>query len=220
MEQFSTLLALAYEQPTVAMKLSAMDMIQEGDMTEVKESSYHGLGIFAKKDIPIGTLITIYPIHQYALRTKEKNTWEVKSTFNDKELYEGYGLNIDDNTKIYGCPTFHSNYMFNGHIANDPVMSLDHSDINKFILSYIFATKIKGNTKYQKDKHIVSLIAVKDIKAGEEILVPYSLQYWFYIFKLNTDETMTNFQRYLETLPIHKHKFIVDLMFEVSKLFG
>lgn len=187
-------------------------------MTEVKESSCHGIGLFAKKDIATGTLITIYPVHQYAVRIKDK-TWEMKSVFNDKEAYEGYGLDLDENTKIYGCPTFRSNTMFNGHLLNDPVLSLEHSDVNKFILCYIFSSKARGNAKFKKNKHIVNIVAIRDIKAGEEILVPYSLPYWFNIFGINTDKAMEDFRHYLETLPLAKHKFIFDLMVEVARMF-
>jgi len=220
MDQLATLLALACQDPTLAMSLSAMEL-PEGVMTEVKESSCHGVGLFAKKDISVGTPITIYPLHQYAVRVKDK-TWEMKSVFNDEKPYGGYALDVDENTKICGCPSFRKNWMFNGHLLNDPVLSLEHSDINKFILSYILSSKARGNAKYKKykkNKHIVDIVAVRDIKAGEELLVPYSLPYWFAIFGLDTDKTMADFQRYLESLPIPKHKFIVDLMFEVARIF-
>lgn len=218
METFNFMLTVAYKDPLVAMSMSAMDELPEGILTEVKESPIQGVGLFAKKDITAGQFITMYPIHQYAVKSDD-GIWKMKSVFNDVEPYDGYGLDIDDNVQIYGCPTFHSNPMFNGHIANDPVMSLDHSDMNKFILSYYLATKVKGNAKYEKNKHMVSLVAVKDIKAGEEILVPYSLPYWFSHFGVDTDTMMKNFVKYLESQPVQKHKFIVDLMVEVTKSF-
>jgi hypothetical protein len=217
MDKLAFMLTLAFNDPAIAMRMSATEF-PGGELTEVKESPCHGVGLFAKKDITAGATITMYPIHQYLVKT-EDGTWAMNSAFDDEEPYDGYGLNVDENTQIFGCPTFRGNGMFNGHLANDPVMSLDHSDMNKFILSYILASKARGNTKYQKKKHIVSLVAVRDIKAGEEILVPYSLPYWFDDFGVNTDVALADFINYTKSLPIHKHKFITDLMFQVAKIF-
>lgn len=212
-----TILKDVLSDPLKMMKMCSNEMPFGNNLTEVKPSSTHGNGVFATKDIKAGEIITMYPIHQYAKRVTTDG-WQIHSMMDSETPYHGYALDIDENTKIYGCPTFY-NTIFQGHLVNDPVVSLDCSDINKFIISYFIAAKVKGNARYDKNSYLVYIRAVRDIKAGEEILVPYSLPYWFTIFNVDTDEMMGNFRLYLETQPIQKHKFLFDLMVEVAKIF-
>lgn len=217
MDEVASKVAFALQDIDVAMKLSSNETPFSSQVVEVKPSSTHGNGLFAKHDIPAGTRITMYPIHQYAKRI-DTNKWEFKTMMEYKDPFDAYGLDLDKNTKIYGCPMFH-NALFQGHLANDPVISLDYSDVNKFIIRYLVACKVKANTRYDKQNHLVYLVAVRDIRAGDEILVPYGLGYWFTRFHLDETTEMANLVKYLETQPIEKHKFVVELMESLAKIF-
>lgn len=212
-----TILKDVLSDPLKMMKMCSNEMPFGNNLTEVKPSSTHGNGVFATKDIKAGQIITMYPIHQYAKRVAT-NGWQIHSMMDSETPYHGYALDIDENTKIYGCPTFY-NTLFQGHLVNDPVVSLDCSDTNKFIISYFIAAKVKGNARFDKNSHLVYIRAVRDIKAGEEILVPYSLPYWFTRFNINEEQALANLLTYLESQPVEKHKFIVDLMEFVEKTF-
>ena len=213
----NAMLTTVLSDPLMMMKMCSNEMPFGTSLTTVKPSSTHGNGLFANDDIKAGQVITMYPIHQYAKRVAG-NQWKIHSIMNSETPYHGYALDIDENTKIYGCPTFY-NTMFQGHLANDPLISLDGSDVNKFIISYLIASKVKGNARFDKNSHLVYIRAVRDIKAGEEILIPYSLPYWFTYLKIDEDQAMSNFLKYLETQPVEKHKFVVDLMDFLSKTF-
>ena len=128
---------------------------------EVKESKLPngGQGLFTKVDIPKGTRITEY---------KGKfTTWaEVEDLFDN-----AYFFSIDDETVINAMDDLTSF----GRYANDAKG----------------LSKVKGlsnNADYMIEGKKVFIDAVKNIKKGEEIFVPYGTDYWKQIrFNINFD---------------------------------
>jgi SET domain-containing protein len=119
-----------------------------------------GKGLFTKVDIPKGTRITEY---------KGKfTTWaEVESLFDN-----GYYFHIDDETVINAMDDLNSF----GRYANDAKG----------------LSKVKGlanNADYTIEGKKVFIDAKKNIKNGEEILVPYGADYWKQVrYNINWDK--------------------------------
>lgn len=185
---------------------------------EVRQST-HGRGLFAKESIKKGDFITLYPIHQLGRRLEE-DKWEIRSHQAATQTYEDYSLNINDNLRIFGDPNLTSNAMFLGHMVNDPVLDLEEKDPLQFAVRYFIACKARGNaTFYRFEEPMIGIQAVRDIKAGEEILVPYSLPYWEKKTGIKWDDIDNALKHYIETAPVQKAKFLVELMEDITKTF-
>jgi hypothetical protein len=212
-------LAEALSNPASLMKMSCETTPFESQLCEVKDSGTHGKGLFVKKDLKAGTPLTIYPVHQIGTKQMD-GKWKIISGLGEEKVYGDYALSIDDTTTLYGCPT-HYNAFCQGHLVNDPVLSLDHSDINKFIISYHLSAKTRANAKFQKNMDsfpiLVFITLTKDVRAGDEILVPYRIPYWLQQFNLDVDKTLEDFGIYLGTLPPAKRDFILNLIDSLKK---
>lgn len=111
----------------------------------LRGSPIEGVGVFAIRDIPKGTLVTDYTVHNikdlihFELSKEEFNKIlpEIRTLILDRTVYPK-GTNI---------------YTF-------------YSPNNNYTLSSFF--------NHSKDANCDSFVAIKDIKKGEEILIDYS----------------------------------------------
>lgn len=185
---------------------------------EIRQST-HGRGLFATNHIKKGDFITMYPIHQLGHRLEE-DTWQIRSHGSATQTYEDYSLNINDNLRIFGDPNLTSNQMFLGHMVNDPVLDLEEKDPLQLAVRYFIACKARANaTFYRLEEPWIGIQAVRDIKPGEEILVPYSLPYWEKKTGIKMEEIDKAIKHYMETAPVQKAKFLLNLMEDISKTF-
>ena len=149
----------------------------------LKESSVHGLGVFAQKDLKAGELITIYPPHYvlYYPQGKEADQNNIEAYLNDTfsqakitpELYDIYSFNVNSYYSFYGDPEIRDPD-FLGHMINDGVKSTDPVEYNKLFLIKNNATPVDVG----KFGLTLAIMAIKDIKKDEEILIPYGVEYW------------------------------------------
>lgn len=164
----------------------------EIDKITIKNSPIHGKGVFAIKDIKEGSLITFYfpyfleYVHPDVLNEKNEGYVIVpissrrKITNNNGELdYLRKGtIRISDHFMLVGDDQYISDYRICGHMINDPCDfskgKVTEDEYEKQIIS-----KANGSVvSYEKDRRFIYVAATRDIKEGEEILVPYSARYW------------------------------------------
>jgi SET domain-containing protein len=166
------------------------------DKVYVKESKIHGLGVFAKKHIKKGSLITYYPAH-YAIAfvegrkngEKERNIRIMPSqtvmkrglTF-DAE-YLPYMTDINSYYSICGDPRINDNPGFLGHMMND--CAVGHSTLDNYnpkdeeVYMNVVLHKVNAFIKYDPNPTCtVTVTAHKDIKKDEEVLTAYGYHYW------------------------------------------
>lgn len=154
----------------------------------LKDSEIHGKGVFASKDIKQGELITYYPAH-YVLANIEDNEVlvpgeQVKSRglkFN-RTIKESYSAELTRYYYVCGDPRLKNKTAFLGHMCNDGAthncMENDddaEDEYDKNVGRYCNAIIKKKPLMPDLSVRVVSL---KNIKEGEEILVPYGFNYW------------------------------------------
>jgi len=163
------------------------------DKVELKASTTHGRGVFAKQDIKEGEIITLYPpdiIVQYPLgrsNTKSMVTTRVSNRMPEsmdteekavKEYLEQwqYKFEIDKNYSIVGHPDHTDNPTYLGHMINDR-FSCDFDKITPD--KYLRLSLAKANAQFQSiDGVCIVAVATKDIPCGEEVYVSYGPSFW------------------------------------------
>ena len=169
---------LSYRASVLVNRFKCFDM----DNVELKSSGYKGLGVFAKRNILKGELVTMYPgdclmITPPSLRSKRLRIpiSGEKKFFDEKKMYT---MGVDDLYAISGDPKEISNPAYLGHMINDYVACISPADSEVYTtISKMFANVV--STPAPKINPImVGIIATKDIKKGEELFIFYSAAYW------------------------------------------
>ena len=178
---------------------------------EVRTSDLHGNGVFAKDDIPIGTIVTFYPVDGYnednSSNYKISEDWVRQENTN----MEDHGCLVsDDDThplKIVANPNKISNLMLIGHMINDSIGNTFDGTTTSNIKNgiYEYYTKSNNNCKLKINKQygIIYIITIKNIKKDQELTFSYGPLYWFTRLDTNVqhfcdvcnDEQMVEFIR-------------------------
>lgn len=156
----------------------------------VKESNIHGLGVFAKCDIEKGELVTFYPgdIVQYdtLVGPKEGNYVLHHPSERFASMYgtsvdtliihsknSNYLLTIDEKYRIIGEPTLLDDPCYLGHMINDATKCTDEE-------KYLKSNYLNTNCSFyiSKGDLRVMVVATKNIRKDEELLVSYGVDYW------------------------------------------
>ena len=163
---------------------------------EIKASKIHGKGVFAKQNIKKGEIITMYPgdiLRYYPNKDKDKcvkggsKCGIMVSNFIPDKMYREiiqnpqdsnlckYMFDVNDYYNIIGHPDLISDSAYLGHMCNDGARSSTSTDVQV----YLNICSLLNNSMYYSimDCHI-AIMAYKDIKMGEEILVSYGVNYW------------------------------------------
>lgn len=156
---------------------------------KVTESIVHEYGLFANMDIPAGKIITFYPgdavlnFDVYVKGTCMISFGNASEIFrnrvitDDPEL-EKYKMIVNKYYSIIGNPEDFNSCSYLAHIANDGEKL--NKDLGKGCETlYLINSLLKCNSRLFSilDCH-VALIALKDIKNGEEIFCTYGINYW------------------------------------------
>lgn len=159
----------------------------------IQNSSIHGKGVFALRDIKQGELITLYPPDyiKYISRLTGKGseqTWYHcqyssgghleydidMSRLNELDLYS---FSINDSFHIMGDPLLLDNPGYLGHMINDGAAITEHGEEHERI--YCSHSLSLANSVLVTSKHcIVMVYALRDIHKGQEILTSYGSDYW------------------------------------------
>lgn len=159
----------------------------------VSESQIAGNGVFARRDLEAGDIITIYPADLAYVddnKSEEKKTLMNERLFNTyfynqevnatalfertKNWVKEYALRLSDEIIISGCPRFTNNPSYIGHIVNDSQRITDSSQIE----SYEANKSETSNATFIIHNNIAFVVATKSIKQDEEVLAPYGTAYW------------------------------------------
>tara|TARA_B110001450_G_scaffold35770_1_gene31448 strand:- start:805 stop:1953 length:1149 start_codon:yes stop_codon:yes gene_type:complete len=150
----------------------------------VKSSPLHGNGVFAKRPIKKGEIITMYPCHAFLLCVEGVGTlWAMTNGENmlrtTASMLAGYSAEVEPTRiSIAGDPDIYTNDAC-GHLINDGacIMKKDF-DVND-VLKYI------EDSLRAQNCHFISLagcalavMASRNIKTGEEVLAAYGAGFW------------------------------------------
>jgi hypothetical protein len=137
----------------------------------------YGRGVFADCNIPSRTVITIYPAHYLCERVKG-NEHTVCHPQGLPPMVPAYRITLTDKLSIVGCPDITNHPWFLGHMMNDPCdfSLLKKGNEGKWLLHY---AEQKANVRWENDGDCVYVVTTQDIKAGEELLISYGVDYWF-----------------------------------------
>lgn len=153
----------------------------------VDQSSIHGRGLFANCDIKAGQILTYYPPHFVILKPNgydyadgKNEKFVVPSYHSDGKVHnDDYLLVLDKNISICGDPDIIDNADFLAHMANDAMVVNSSSFGIKQSEIYDTVSNIKNNATLEvRDVSCIFIRAVKDIKKGDEITIPYGYNYW------------------------------------------
>lgn len=157
---------------------------------EIKESQIHGSGIFATRNIKVGEIITFYFPYflEHVINENDKEgiilvpiiSRKVFNKENDGKLTEMRrgSIRIIQDFYLVGDDSCSIDSRFLGHFANDPC---DFSVGNIDYVMYEQEISQKANASvvsYVNDRRFIYIAATRNIKEGEEILVPYGHKYW------------------------------------------
>lgn len=175
LNKFEVMLAVLLEKPTYSMVAPV----------ELKDSSIHGKGVFATRDINIGEIVTFYPC-DYVLVKIPKSNDHIQLGKGSEFIHTG---KLPDNILRYAHTTKHpiprmtivgdplciddSNYL--GHMCNDGAKS--HCKRDQMVYKSISAQKMNAFLG-PIDGFVFPIVAMKNIPKGTEILIHYGEDYW------------------------------------------
>ena len=146
---------------------------------ELKLSSIHNIGVFARREIHVGELITLFPVNFYYFRGDLNITsalitiYDIKPNFNHFD----YCIHLNKNIIAIGDPNIKDNPAYFGHYINDGFKLKDGN-----IDIYNKISQKRANCKIEvlnvDIPLYIQIIATADIKIGEEILLHYGVEYW------------------------------------------
>lgn len=146
----------------------------------IAKSKIEGLGAFAKRNIIKGEIVSMYPSEVVLCggyptcsdRIMEKYNLNDDSNMNEYINNNRYHFKMD-NYSIAGDSYFINDTNFAGHVLNDAIKCDGTKDsIEKYKKCEL------QNCIYYPYKIFILIVACKDIKAGEELLVSYQTDYW------------------------------------------
>jgi hypothetical protein len=159
---------------------------------EIKNSNIHDRGVFSTKNIKKGELITMYPgdiIMPYpdgrGKKGEQVRYGIVNSQSLPKKLHISnntdpnlkhllyYAFDLSDNLSIIGHPKMIQDTSYLGHMINDICNEgKNETKYNQSLSKCNVAGKGICNGRY------LAIIALKNIKQGEELLMSYGFKYW------------------------------------------
>ncbi len=164
-----------------------------------------GRGLFATRSLQKDEVITCYPGDAVLISKPEDDEWveetviwgshvDPSKRWEEDDVFDGneeqdplthYACAISDTYSVLGLPTLDANPAYSGHFANDPGghLALGQADptqgVEEGIASYVIESMDLSNAMHKEvDGLHMATVAIKDIRAGEEIMVTYGPDYW------------------------------------------
>jgi len=156
---------------------------------EVRPSKIHGHGVFALQDIPAFTYLTMYPCDGFAFTSMDgeafmgwfgatpKDDVSYRQNFRIKGLTNLTTLN---SLHITGNPQLKDDPHFIGHMINDGATCRRRETM----AIYEDMSVMKANAVF--DPFLNALFSYKIIRAGEEVLLSYGLEYWMHVLNVES----------------------------------
>ena len=150
----------------------------------VKPSSLHGNGVFARRSIKKGHIVTMYPCHAFSFAVEGTGTlWAMADgetmLHTTASMFAGYSAEIDPTRiAIAGDPDKHTNDAC-GHLINDGACILKKDFDVDDVMRYVDESTRKQNCHFiPLGGAALAVVASRDIKAGEEVLAAYGAGFW------------------------------------------
>jgi len=154
------------------------------NLLEIKNSSIHGKGVFAKNDIQPNQVVSLYPCHGIIIGEhkycEKKNSGDYDLLFNPNEYK--IKLTRGSDIFIYGNPYFQDESLV-GHLINDSykdVSDLEHLNKHniKNCLKYMLNSIKSDNCALVQCNEYVYVKTTKHINKGEELFTHYGIPFW------------------------------------------
>ena len=154
------------------------------NLLEIKNSSIHGKGVFAKNNINANQVVSLYPCHgiingelKYC---EEKNSGDYDLLFNPNEYK--IKLKRGSDIFIYGNPYVQDESLV-GHLINDSYKDVsDFKNLNKhnikICLKYMLNSIKSDNCTLVQCNDYVYVKTTKYINKGEELFTHYGYPFW------------------------------------------
>ena len=159
-----------------------------------------GKGVFAKCDMPAGSLATLYPgdaVHIEGLPLNpevaggaEKDVWFAAES--DGSLFvppsellkrgRDYEIEVDSNfwpTSLLGDPTKLDDSAYLGHMLNDGATCDSNEKSAKADYS-IHSSRLRNAKQVCASGCHAAIVTTRDVAAGEELLLTYGANYWIH----------------------------------------
>jgi hypothetical protein len=170
-----------------------------------------GNGLVALENIPENCLITVYPCDMLEINS-DINPIKRLFSSSDMKLAKKFfkdgkhAFDLSENIRIYGNPDITFNHRRAGHFINDPCQDVDifkRMSILEAFNKYVDDVTQFANTRFVNiDNCVLLVISAKEIKIGDEILIPYDPPYWSgystveYYTRMRTElEKLSEFER-------------------------
>lgn len=168
-------------------------------IVEVRPSNVHGRGVFAKRDIPVDTVVALYPIDmwypsissmdkhvatavRYGSHVQADRVMEKVESNTYKYVCEGYGTTVvaDEDQDMTGT-------QFIGHMINDGAKIVEVVDdhlLLKTVQVYRSCSLHKQNvscqvvTNSKGDVVLLPIVTSKPVLCDEELFLSYGSVYW------------------------------------------
>jgi hypothetical protein len=181
-----------YDRKHVALAERLLDVPIPLDKVEVRESPIHGRGVFAKKKVSKGELITVYPAHYVSVHPEGHSNpgafglmgsalAERSGSILTEIMRRSYSFDVTDHYVIYGHPDLIDDPVFLGHMINDGAKG--HSTKTNYDQKdssvYDKVSLALSNAEFELLGGLcVCVVATKEINIGDEVLVTYGYPYW------------------------------------------
>jgi hypothetical protein len=150
----------------------------------IKASPINGNGVFARRRIMRGTIVTMYPCDAFVLNIKGKGDLYAKANgenmlHTEAALLSAYSATVDrTGVSICGDPDKYSNAAC-GHIINDGSSLLKDDFSCDDVIKYIEESTALSNCYFISLAGVaLAVVASKTINKGDEILTSYGAAFW------------------------------------------
>lgn len=150
----------------------------------VKSSPIHGNGVFARRKIKKGDIITMYPCDGFILNIPGNGDLHAKANgdamlYTEAALLSAYSATVGlTGVSICGDPDKHTNAAC-GHIINDGSSLLKDDFEPEDVVKYMEESTATCNCYFVSLSGVVlAVVACKDINKGEEVLTSYGAAFW------------------------------------------
>jgi len=158
--------------------LSRIDPNIRMNLVELKPSKIDRMGVFARRPIKEGDLITLFPVNFYYFtgdgeeKSGRVSTYDISNNFN----HSAYSIHLNKNIACVGDPNKKNCGAYLGHFINDG-FKMKNDNVKK----YLRISLDRRNCRIDVDIDVpifIKVIATKDINVGEEVFLSYGVEYW------------------------------------------
>ena len=185
------------------------------NLLEIKNSSIHGKGVFAKENISPNQVVSIYPCHgvingDIVYCTKEnRGNYELMPFKPDEYKIK---LSKKGDIFIYGNPHIQDEGLV-GHLINDSCKDVcEFKNINKHnikkCLMYMLNSIKSDNCTFVQCEDYVYVKTTKYINKGEELITSYGYSYWS---ELKSYELNLLMKEYIQSCSKSQQDYILHL---------